>query len=110
MCLSIVWHYFVLHVHLIAPPKVQVYSHKPGEFGKENILICHVSEFHPPDITIQLLKDGGEIPNANQTDLAFKKNWHFHLTKTAAFTPVVGEKYSCKVTHGSTVKDYAWGE
>lgn len=93
-----------------APPKVQVYSHKPGEFGKENTLICYVSEFHPPDITIQLFKDGKEITNANQTDLAFKQNWHFHLTKSAFFTPISGEKYLCKVTHGKTVKDYAWGK
>lgn len=94
----------------LAPPKVLVYSHNPGEFENENILICHVSGFHPPDITIQLMKDEVEIKGANQTDLAFKQNWHFHLTKTVAFTPSRGQKYSCKVTHGMTVKDYAWGE
>lgn len=92
------------------PPKVQVYSFKPGEFGKENRLICHVSDFHPPDLSIQLLKDGEEIPNAKQSDLAFKDNWHFHLTKTVPFTPKDGENYGCRVTHGMTVKNYAWGE
>ncbi|XP_037318072.1 beta-2-microglobulin-like [Pungitius pungitius] len=90
------------------PPKVQVYSHHPGEFDKENTLICHVSGFHPPDITIQLMKDNEEIPNAKQTDLAFKQGWRFVLTKNVAFTPMRGEKYSCKVTHGTTVRDYAW--
>ncbi|KAF1372655.1 hypothetical protein PFLUV_G00268160 [Perca fluviatilis] len=90
------------------PPKVQVYSHNPGEFGKDNTLICHVTGFHPPDITIQVMKDGVELPNAKQTDLAFKQDWHFHLTKSVPFTPMDGEKYTCKVTHGSTVKDYAW--
>ncbi|XP_040001420.1 beta-2-microglobulin-like [Xiphias gladius] len=91
-----------------SPPKVQVYSFKPGEFGKENQLICHVSDFHPPDLSIQLLKDGEEIPNAKQSDLAFKDNWHFHLTKTVPFTPKDGENYGCRVTHGMTVKNYAW--
>ncbi|RAM39375.1 hypothetical protein DOZ52_29625, partial [Enterobacter hormaechei] len=43
-------------------PKVQVYSRNPGEYGKANVLICYVSGFHPPDITIQLLKNGVEIP------------------------------------------------
>uniref|UniRef100_A0A8C8LP65 Immunoglobulin C1-set domain-containing protein n=1 Tax=Oncorhynchus tshawytscha TaxID=74940 RepID=A0A8C8LP65_ONCTS len=33
-------------------PKVQVYSRNPGEHGKDNTLICHVSGFHPPDISI----------------------------------------------------------
>ncbi|KAM9705669.1 beta-2-microglobulin [Menidia menidia] len=91
-----------------SPPKVQVYSRNPGEFGKENILICHVSGFHPPDITIEILEDGVELPNSKQTDLAFKQDWHFHLTKSVPFTPVDGHKYSCKVTHGETTKKFAW--
>nr|ADZ99098.1 beta2-microglobulin [Epinephelus coioides]ADZ99099.1 beta2-microglobulin [Epinephelus coioides]ADZ99100.1 beta2-microglobulin [Epinephelus coioides]ADZ99103.1 beta2-microglobulin [Epinephelus coioides] len=89
-------------------PKVQVYSFQPGQYGKDNTLICHVSKFHPPDITIQLMKNGQELPNAEQTDLAFENDWHFHLTKHVAFKPMEGDKYSCKVTHGKTVKDFAW--
>uniref|UniRef100_A0A8D3D290 Beta-2-microglobulin n=1 Tax=Scophthalmus maximus TaxID=52904 RepID=A0A8D3D290_SCOMX len=93
-----------------SPPKVQLYSRDPGENGKDNTLICHVSDFHPPDITIQLMKDGVELPNAKLTDLSFKQNWQFHLTKSVPFLPNDGQMYSCKVTHGSNVKDYAWGE
>ncbi|XP_034382294.1 beta-2-microglobulin-like [Cyclopterus lumpus] len=90
------------------PPKVQVYSRKVGEFGKQNTLICHVSGFHPPDISIQLMKDNEELPKATQTDLAFNKDWRFHLTKNVDFIPISEEKYSCRVTHGTNVKDYAW--
>ncbi|MEQ2166168.1 Beta-2-microglobulin [Goodea atripinnis] len=90
------------------PPKVQVYSRDPGEFGKENTLICHVSNFHPPDITIDLLCDDAELPKAKQTDLAFKQDWHFHLTKSASFTPASGKKCICRVNHGGLSKDYAW--
>ncbi|XP_008277005.1 beta-2-microglobulin [Stegastes partitus] len=90
------------------PPKVQVYSRNPGQFGNENTLICHVSNFHPPDITIELLKNGAELPDATQTDLAFKHDWHFHLTKSAPFTPAEGTKYTCRVTHGGVSKDYEW--
>ncbi|XP_071391068.1 beta-2-microglobulin-like [Centroberyx affinis] len=91
-----------------SPPKVQVYSRNPGDFKKANTLICHVSNFHPPDITIELLKNGREIPNANQTDLAFEENWHFHLTKTVAFTPQSGEEFTCKVTHMGKPMSYVW--
>lgn len=94
----------------LAPPKVQVYTAGPGEFGVKNILICHVSGFHPPDITIQLMKDGEELSNANQTDLAFKSDWHFHLTKNVAFTPTRGQQFSCKVTHGANMREYVWGK
>ncbi|KAM3587882.1 uncharacterized protein V6R79_016142 [Siganus canaliculatus] len=90
------------------PPKVNVYSRDPGQFGVKNILICHVSDFHPPDIDIKLLKDGDEIPKANQTDLSFGTNWRFYLTKTVDFTPERDHKYICRVTHGTTVRDYAW--
>ncbi|XP_056877812.1 beta-2-microglobulin isoform X1 [Takifugu flavidus] len=90
------------------PPKVQVYSRNPGEFGQKNVLICHVSGFHPPDITIQLMKGEEELKDANQTDLAFKEDWHFHLTKSVFFTPQHEEAYICKVTHGNKVSKYTW--
>ncbi|XP_051950641.1 beta-2-microglobulin-like [Xyrauchen texanus] len=89
-------------------PKVQVYSHGPGIFGKKNVLICHVSGFHPPDITIDLLKNDQVIPNTIQTDLAFEQGWDFHLTKFIDFNPQSGEVYSCKVRHLTNIKTYTW--
>lgn len=104
-------HWLLSPLHLTAAaPKVQVYSQHPGEFGEKNVLICHVSGFHPPDITIELMKGDEEIKNANQTDLAFKEDWHFHLTKSVSFTPQKGEQYVCRVTHGHSVKQFTWGE
>ncbi|XP_064796986.1 beta-2-microglobulin-like [Oncorhynchus masou masou] len=93
-----------------SPPKVQVYSRNPGQHGKDNTLICHVSGFHPPDISIQLLKNGVEIPDAKQTDLAFEQGWQFHLTKSVGFTPASGEVYTCRVRHLKNLKTYTWGE
>ncbi|XP_051965047.1 beta-2-microglobulin, like [Xyrauchen texanus] len=89
-------------------PKVQVYSRNSGEYGKKNVLICYVSGFHPPDITIDLLKNGQEIPGATQTDLAFEQGWDFHLTKFVDFNPQRGEVYACKVRHLSSIKTYTW--
>lgn len=98
-------------VLFLAPPKVQVYSRNPGEYGKKNTLICYVSGFHPPDITIKLLKNGEEIPGSQQTDLAFEQGWQFHLTKYVEFTPQVGEKYTCSVRHMTDPeKPFTWGE
>uniref|UniRef100_A0A3Q3WMI2 Beta-2-microglobulin n=1 Tax=Mola mola TaxID=94237 RepID=A0A3Q3WMI2_MOLML len=105
---ELIQHWTFCCVFFHTPPKVQVYSRNPGELDQMNTLICHVSGFHPPDITIQLMVDEVEVRNANQTDLAFGENWHFHLTKSATFTPKSGQKYSCKVTHGRSVNDYAW--
>lgn len=99
-----------LFVSFPAPPKVQVYSRNPGEYGKENVLICHVSGFHPPDITIDLMKDGKEMTNTKQTDLAFEQGWQFHLTKSTPFNPKSGEAYSCRVRHLKNTKNYNWGK
>lgn len=79
-------------------------------FDKENTLICHVSDFHPPDIEIQLLKNGVEIQGAEQTDLAFEKGWKFHLTRSVKFSPSSGENYSCKVRHLRNTKTITWGK
>ncbi|XP_076846359.1 beta-2-microglobulin-like [Brachyhypopomus gauderio] len=89
-------------------PKVQVYSRNPGEFGKDNVLICHVSGFHPPDINIDLLKNGQVIKEYKQTDLAFEQGWQFHLTKSAKFKPSQGDTYTCKVRHMTEEKVYTW--
>ncbi|XP_013856614.1 beta-2-microglobulin [Austrofundulus limnaeus] len=91
-----------------SPPKVAVYSREPGEFGKPNHFICHVNDFHPPDIEIKLLHNGKELENSKLTDLAFKNDWHFHLTKSAPFTPEAGDEVVCRVTHTGTSKDYSW--
>lgn len=91
-----------------SPPKVQVYSRNPGRLGEANTLICHVSDFHPPDITITLLKDGVEIEGAKQSDLAFESGWQFHLTKHVPFHPQKGEVYTCHVRHMTDKKVFTW--
>ncbi|KAK9525370.1 hypothetical protein VZT92_016084 [Zoarces viviparus] len=91
-----------------SPPEVQVYSRFPGEVGKTNTLICHVTGFHPPEISIELLRNSRAMAGANQTDLAFEENWHYHLTKHVAFTPQKGEAFACSVTHMGTPRIYFW--
>lgn len=95
---------------LLAPPKVQVYSRNVGLYGQKNVLICHASGFHPPDITIKLKKNGQEIPGATQTDLSFEQAWDFQLTKHVDFLPQSGEEYTCEVNHMSSTKTYTWGK
>ncbi|XP_034434736.1 beta-2-microglobulin-like isoform X2 [Hippoglossus hippoglossus] len=88
------------------PPNVQVYTRLKEEFGKDNILICHVTCFYPPLITIDLLKNGETIPKANQTDLAFANTWKYHLTKAVAITLSQEDKFVCRVTHMGKTNDH----
>ncbi|XP_077565911.1 beta-2-microglobulin-like [Stigmatopora nigra] len=87
-------------------PTVNVYSHLPGQFGQPNTLICHVSHFHPPDISIELMKNGKEMRDAIESDLSFEKTWQFHLTKHVQFTPSKDDQYACRVTHSTTPSKY----
>ncbi|XP_034381840.1 beta-2-microglobulin [Cyclopterus lumpus] len=91
-----------------SPPMVEVYSQRPGDVGKKNTLICHVTNFYPPEISIELLKNYQVMPGANNTDLAFEENWHYHLTKSIPFTPHKGDSFACRVTHMKKSSMYIW--
>ncbi|MCQ7614232.1 hypothetical protein NP188_24405, partial [Salmonella enterica] len=86
------------------PPKIQVYTRHPPENGKSNFLNCYVSGFHPPQIEIELLKNGQKIDKVEQSDLAFSKDWSFYLLTHTAFIPNEKDEYACRVKH-ITLKD-----
>ncbi|KAF6350835.1 beta-2-microglobulin [Rhinolophus ferrumequinum] len=79
-------------------PRVQVYSRHPAENGKPNYLNCYVSGFHPPQIEIDLLKNGEKM-KVEQSDLSFSKDWSFYLLVHANFTPSAEDEYTCRVKH-----------
>ncbi|XP_008700359.1 beta-2-microglobulin [Ursus americanus] len=79
-------------------PKIQVYSRHPAENGKPNFLNCYVSGFHPPEIEIDLLKNGEKM-KAEQSDLSFSKDWTFYLLVHTEFTPNGQDEFSCRVKH-----------
>ncbi|KAL2790467.1 beta-2-microglobulin precursor [Daubentonia madagascariensis] len=80
-------------------PKVQVYSRHPAENGKPNFLNCYVSGFHPPQIEIELLKNGKKIEKVEQSDLSFSKDWSFYTLLHTEFTPSEKDAYACLVNH-----------
>ncbi|KFQ77583.1 Beta-2-microglobulin, partial [Phoenicopterus ruber ruber] len=85
-------------------PKVEVYSRKHGAYGEENTLNCFVSGFHPPKISITLLKNGEPMSDVTYADMSFNDKWHFQRLVYAPFTPRKGDVYVCKVEH-STFKE-----
>ncbi|XP_019580870.1 beta-2-microglobulin [Rhinolophus sinicus] len=92
-------------------PKVQVYSRHPAENGKPNYLNCYVSGFHPPQIEIDLLKNGEKM-KVEQSDLSFSKDWSFYLLVHANFTPSAEDEYTCLVKHStlSQPKKVKWDQ
>ncbi|RLW03628.1 hypothetical protein DV515_00006231 [Chloebia gouldiae] len=93
------------------PPKVEVYARSHAEEGKENILHCFVTGFHPPKIDIKLLKNGEPIPGVKYGDLSFNEKWQFQRLVYVPFTPTRGDTFSCEVAHSTMPKPriYLWG-
>ncbi|XP_021049131.1 beta-2-microglobulin [Mus pahari] len=82
-------------------PQVQVYTRHPPENGKPNFLNCYVSQFHPPQIEIEILKNGKKINNVEMSDLSFSKDWSFYILAHTEFTPSATDTYACRVKHVS---------
>nr|XP_056722048.1 beta-2-microglobulin [Euleptes europaea] len=79
-------------------PSVHVFTRYPVEIGKENTVQCYVDGFHPPKITITLLKNGQPM-ESQQSDLSFNQNWAFHRLVFANTTMDANINYACRVEH-----------
>ncbi|CAH6787979.1 beta-2-microglobulin [Phodopus roborovskii] len=80
-------------------PQIQIYTRHPPEDGKANFLNCYVSQFHPPHIEIELLKNGKKMDKVELSDLSFNKDWSFYLLAHTEFVPTATDKYACRVSH-----------
>uniref|UniRef100_A0A8C5UA81 Beta-2-microglobulin n=1 Tax=Malurus cyaneus samueli TaxID=2593467 RepID=A0A8C5UA81_9PASS len=85
----------------LGAPKVEVYARSRAEEGKENILVCFVSGFHPPEIDIDLLKNGENMPNVLYGDFTFDEKGQFQRLVHVPFTPTKGDIFICRVEHSS---------
>ncbi|NXK65362.1 B2MG protein, partial [Sylvietta virens] len=92
-------------------PKVEVYSRSRPEEGKNNILQCFVTGFYPPEIDIQLLKNGEPMPGVEYGDLSFNEKWRFQRLVHAPFIPTRDDVFVCKVVHSTMPEPgvYRWG-
>ncbi|NWV91587.1 B2MG protein, partial [Machaerirhynchus nigripectus] len=91
-------------------PKVEVYARSRAEEGKENILHCFITGFHPPKIDIELLKNGERIPGITYGDLSFNERWQFQRLVYAPFTPTREDTFVCRVAHSTMPepRNYQW--
>ncbi|XP_066052493.1 beta-2-microglobulin [Chamaea fasciata] len=82
-------------------PKVEVYARSRAEEGKENVLHCFITGFHPPKIDIDLLKNGEPMPGVTYGDLSFNEKWQFQRLVYAPFIPTREDIFTCKVQHST---------
>ncbi|KAM4766159.1 beta-2-microglobulin [Cyanocitta cristata] len=92
------------------PPKVEVYARSRAEEGKQNTLHCFVTGFHPPNIDIELLKNGEPISGVTYGDLSFNDKWQFQRLVYVPFIPTRGDTFACRVAHSTMTEPriYRW--
>ncbi|XP_063268827.1 beta-2-microglobulin [Prinia subflava] len=91
-------------------PKVEVYARSRAEEGKGNVFQCFVNGFHPPEIEVQLLKNGEPMPDVTYGDLSFNEKWQFQRLVYAPFIPTREDIFTCRVVHSSMAEPgiYRW--
>ncbi|KAL1269487.1 hypothetical protein QQF64_031776 [Cirrhinus molitorella] len=86
----------------IDAPQTSVYPKDNVHLGIQNTLICHVTGFYPPALSISWAKN-----NVNATEGMSLSQYHprtdgtFTIFSTLKFTPSEGDIYSCTVNHGA---------
>ncbi|XP_015268685.1 PREDICTED: beta-2-microglobulin-like, partial [Gekko japonicus] len=61
-------------------------------------LQCYADRFHPPKISIELLRISKPM-ESQKSDLSFHQDWAFHLLVYAHITIDGKTEYACKVEH-----------
>ncbi|XP_073675475.1 H-2 class II histocompatibility antigen, I-E alpha chain-like [Garra rufa] len=81
-------------------PQTSIYPKDNVELGVQNTLICHVTGFYPPSLSVSWTKN-----NVNVTDSMSLSQYRprndgtFNIFSTLKFTPAEGDIYSCTVNH-----------
>ncbi|XP_067249923.1 HLA class II histocompatibility antigen, DP alpha 1 chain-like [Chanodichthys erythropterus] len=81
-------------------PQTSIYPKDNVQLGVQNTLVCHVTGFYPPSLSISWTKN-----NVNVTEGMSLSQYHprtdgtFNIFSTLKFTPAEGDIYSCTVNH-----------
>ncbi|XP_067269413.1 H-2 class II histocompatibility antigen, A-Q alpha chain-like [Pseudorasbora parva] len=81
-------------------PQTSIYPKDVVQLGVQNTLICHVTGFYPPSLSISWT-----INNINVTERMRLSQYRprndgtFNIFSTLIFTPVEGDMYTCTVNH-----------
>ncbi|XP_066579723.1 H-2 class II histocompatibility antigen, A-Q alpha chain [Amia ocellicauda] len=82
------------------PPTAVLYPENQVTLGKPNTLICYVTDFHPPVITVRWTKN--ELPvhqGISQTQFYPNRDYTYRVFSYLNTTLEAGDVYSCSVEH-----------
>lgn len=91
---------------------VDVFTLKPLEFGKPNMLVCFISNLFPPTLTVNWWHHLDPVEGIGPTFVSAVDGFSFQAFSYLNFTPAPSDLFSCVVTH--EIDNYTaiayWGE
>ncbi|XP_011832061.1 PREDICTED: HLA class II histocompatibility antigen, DP beta 1 chain-like [Mandrillus leucophaeus] len=83
-------------------PRLNVAPSKKGPLQHHNLLVCHMTDFHPGSIQVRWFLNGQEeTTGVVSTSLICNGDWTFQILVLLEMTPQQGDVYTCQVEHPS---------
>ncbi|XP_016401324.1 H-2 class II histocompatibility antigen, A-Q alpha chain-like [Sinocyclocheilus rhinocerous] len=81
-------------------PQTSIYPKDDVQLSVQNTLICHVTGFYPPSLSISWTKNNVNVTEGMSLSQYRPRNdGTFNIFSTLKVTPVEGDIYSCTVNH-----------
>ncbi|KAK9969970.1 hypothetical protein ABG768_028111 [Culter alburnus] len=81
-------------------PQTSIYPKDFVKLGVQNTLICHMTGFYPPSVSISWTKNNVNVTEGmSLSRYRPRTDGTFNIFSTLKFTPTEGDIYSCTVNH-----------
>uniref|UniRef100_A0A672M620 Zgc:123107 n=1 Tax=Sinocyclocheilus grahami TaxID=75366 RepID=A0A672M620_SINGR len=88
------------------PPETFIYSRNDVQLAVENTLICHVTDFFPPPVSVSWAKNNVIVTeDVSLSQYRPRSDGSFHVFSSLKITPEDGDVYSCTVNHQALQED-----
>jgi len=85
---------------ILDAPQTSIYPKDDIYLGVQNTLICHVTDFYPPAVSISWTKNNVNVTEGTSlSQYRPKTDGTFNIFSTLKFTPIEGDIYGCTVNH-----------
>ncbi|XP_016392169.1 H-2 class II histocompatibility antigen, A-U alpha chain-like [Sinocyclocheilus rhinocerous] len=82
------------------PPETFIYPRNDVQLAVENTLICHVTGFFPPPVSVSWAKNNVIVTeDVSLSQYRPRSDGSFHVFSSLKITPEDGDVYSCTVNH-----------
>ena len=82
------------------PPVSVMYVRNEVRLGSENTLICYVTGFYPPRLTVKWTRNNNNVTQGvSSSQIHINNDGTFNQFFTLKFTPQKGDIYTCTVEH-----------